>query len=563
MAQSGGTNGTGTGVRPRPRSALGPVGPTVASYFQAFSPAPSWGDLGAWPPDVFALTNLVLDHTEAYRFAVAPPAGRRWPPTADWEAHVVGGAEAWRQAAGHREKDLPESVRRHWDRLVSQLDVPLAVIRSGQESAVWEDLLTLHAMADQACHRLAAADPDATQAPFERRAWRLLTRHGSLSRIDPARVRITPKTHFASRGITIRSLSRYLALNYESVDVHWRRLPAASGSEVGMREYTILLVPWPLEIRSSAFRPVRGPLENMDHSAFGFFSFEPEAPLHLERLARLVEAAQRHAPRIDAVVFPEASVPADLVNAIEKLLGGLGVVSVVAGVRDAPGATGLGRNYVHLGVCTSRGWQRFHQAKHHRWCLDPLQVRQYHLSGALDPHRSWWEAIDLPPRTVEIIDLGNGATSAPLVCEDLARMDEVADLLRRIGPTLVIALLLDGPQLPQRWPSRYATVLADEPGSAVLTLTSLGMALRSQPAGTRRSRVVAMWNDPTSGLRQIELARGASGILLRASAELKTVWTADGRRHERSTPSIALAEIHQLRIPADAAPGSTAIARGG
>jgi hypothetical protein len=59
--------------------------------------------------------------------------------------------------------------------------------------------------------------------------------------------------------------------------------------------------------------------------------------------------------------------------------------------------------------------------------------------------------------------------------------------------------------------------------------------------------VVALWSDPGAGLRQISLERGASAILLRAIVELKTVWTADGRRHERSTPSVSLAGIHQLR----------------
>lgn len=553
MAQSGRANGnrTATGESPPRTSAAG--GPSVASYFRAFSPAPSWDALGAWPPDVFALTNLVLDHTEAYRFAVAPPSGRRWPPTADWEAQVLAAAAAWRESAGGPRPAMPALVRRHWDRLVDRMDVPLSVIRQGDEPAVWEGLLTLHAMADQACQRLANGDAEVPHRSFEHRAWRLLAGHGSLARIDAARVRITPKTHFASRGITIRSLSRYLALSYESIDVHWRRLPPVPGAEIGPRDYNILLVPWPLEVRASAFRPVSGPLENMDPTAFGFFSFEPTPPLDVGHLTRLLEAARQHAARIDVVVLPEASVSADQVEEIEQMLGQHGAISLIAGVRGSPGPSGLGKNYVHLGICTSRGWQRFQQAKHHRWCLDPSQVRQYHLSAALDPKRSWWEAIELPPRTVEIIDLGNGATSAQLVCEDLARMDEVADLLRRIGPSLVVALLLDGPQLPQRWPCRYATVLADEPGSAVLTLTSLGMALRSQPAGTKRSRVVAMWNDATSALRQLELARGASGILIRASVARRTVWTADGRRHERSTPSITLMETHQLKAAREAA----------
>jgi hypothetical protein len=142
--------------------------------------------------------------------------------------------------------------------------------------------------------------------------------------------------------------------------------------------------------------------------------------------------------------------------------------------------------------------------------------------------------------------MGRGATVVALICEDLARMDEVADVLRRVGPTLLVALLLDGPQLSTRWPCRYASVLADEPGSAVLTITSLGMAVRSRPPGASRSRVVALWNDPTRGLREIQLAKGAGGILITASIGRKTVWTADGRTHDRATPDLVLTGVRQL-----------------
>jgi len=49
-----------------------------------------------------------------------------------------------------------------------------------------------------------------------------------------------------------------------------------------------------------------------------------------------------------------------------------------------------------------------------------------------------------------------------LICEDLARLDPVNDLVRAVGPNLVMSLLMDGPQLTTRWPARYATVLADD-----------------------------------------------------------------------------------------------------
>ena len=56
---------------------------------------------------------------------------------------------------------------------------------------------------------------------------------------------------------------------------------------------------------------------------------------------------------------------------------------------------------------------------------------------------------------------------ASIMCEDLAQIDEVADVMRSVGPTIVITPLLDGPQLSSRWAARYASVLADDPWSAV------------------------------------------------------------------------------------------------
>ena len=62
-----------------------------------------------------------------------------------------------------------------------------------------------------------------------------------------------------------------------------------------------------------------------------------------------------------------------------------------------------------------------------------------------------------------------------------AEPEPAAELIRAVGPNLLIALLMDGPQLSNRWPARYAAVLAEDPGTSVLTLTSLGMAERSRP----------------------------------------------------------------------------------
>src|SRR5262249_15944263 len=83
------------------------------------------------------------------------------------------------------------------------------------------------------------------------------------------------------------------------------------------------------------------------------------------------------------------------------------------------------------------------------------------------PGVRWWEAMAVPRRAVQVVELAEGVTLVSLVCEDLARLDEVADLLRAIGPTVVVTTLLDGPQLASRWTAGSASVLAADPGPAV------------------------------------------------------------------------------------------------
>ena len=104
---------------------------SVRSYFASFAPAPDWDDLGRGP-DVFALANLVLDHTESYRFVVAPPPGRRWPPVPDWNAEIRREAREWREACGTPGGEPPPLVRDSWRVVTRSRDVSLA----GSEAAL-------------------------------------------------------------------------------------------------------------------------------------------------------------------------------------------------------------------------------------------------------------------------------------------------------------------------------------------------------------------------------------------------------------------------------------------
>jgi len=153
----------------------------------------------------------------------------------------------------------------------------------------------------------------------------------------------------------------------------------------------------------------------------------------------------------------------------------------------------------------------------------------------------------VPRRVVQVVELADGVTLVSLVCEDLARLDEVADLLRAIGPTLVITTLLDGPQLASRWTARYASVLADDPGSAVVTLTSFGFVQRSLPAGRPASRVVSLWKDPVRGLREIPLDADAHAALIHIRIGRTTRHSADGRPSVANTADVSAEGVRQIR----------------
>ena len=223
----------------------------------------------------------------------------------------------------------------------------------------------------------------------------------------------------------------------------------------------------------------------------------------------------------------------------------------------APNPGGLGSNWVHIGVnprlqkggtlVSSYGGQWFHirQDKHHRWSLDEAQIYQYNLGGALHPRIRWWEAMDIPRRLIQFVQVGEEVTIVSPVCEDLAQ-DDVAAVIRSVGPTIVVAVLLDGPQLGSRWGARYASVLADDPGSGVLTLTSFGMAQRSRSARHGPSPIIALWKDSASGTREISLEPGAHGVILTLCGDRTTRRSADGRWPVRTGTHYYAVAVNQI-----------------
>ncbi len=510
--------------------------PTPASVWQAVAGSAIADELLEWPPDVFALTDVILGRSEAYRFALSPPGGAEWPPAriSGWPDAVAAAGRRWSAWAEDREGELPDLLRDEWAVFRNGAEVSLEHLQEAHDWRICEALLTLHAIADEACAGLGVA-LDSSGGPgvvYRARGRELLARTGSLARIPTHFVRVLPKHRTPPNGTSLRSLARYASVHGPGVAVRWHKvLGRRAGVEPHDKGVNRLLLPWPLRVRASDFRPVAGSVNSLATEPSGFFEFAPAEGLDLDLVDRMLVAAHDEVDQVDVVVLPESAVDHGEIDGLEAVLGRHGVIGLVAGVRrrsEEPGR--FAGNWVHIGASTGDDWVHIRQSKHHRWSLDEEQVYQYHLGGSLHPHIRWWEAMEVPRRSVHFVEVGEGSTVVSLVCEDLAQIDDVAEVLRSVGPMIVITPLLDGPQLSSRWAARYASVLADDPGSTVLTLTSFGMARRSRPRGQSSSPVVALWKDPVRGIREIPLESGAQGVLISASADRATRRSSDGRR---------------------------------
>jgi hypothetical protein len=537
--------------------------PTLASTWWAISGVGFTDELLAWPPDVFALTNVLLDRSEAFRFALSPRHGMRWPPagTAEWSDAVVDAGRAWSAWVEDRHGPMPSLLAEEWRVALRRSDLPLADLAEGRDWRVVTALLSLHAIADEACAGLGSATEraDGRGAVYRGRARELLARTGSLARIAPRRVRVLPKVRTPPTGRP--AFSRYACVQGAGLEVSWHKMPTRHlGTDPRAEYVNLLLLPWPLRIRESDFRAVEGSVQRLEQDPFGFFEFAPAERLDLDLVDRVLIAALDEVDAVDVVVLPEAAIDKTEIGDLEAVLDRHGVAMLTAGVRQPSQGPGqVPCNWVHTGVDPrlrkgagppggpGRQWFHIRQNKHHRWSLDESQIYQYHLAGALHPHVRWWEAMEVPPRSLHFVTVGEEITIVSLVCQDLAESDEIASVIRSVGPTAVFTVLLDGPQLASRWAARYASVFADEPGSVVLTLTSFGMAQRSRPAGREASPIVALLKDADQGLREIPLERGAQAVLLTACGSRAIRRTADGRRPVDTGTHYFGAAVHQIR----------------
>jgi hypothetical protein len=523
-----------------------------------------WEHAPNWPPDLFAVAATIVDMSGVY-------SDRRYgggiSPPGFFDKKYVSKIRKYAKEWMDSPLSPPNRVEKLWSVLIKNGAKPL------WDSKKWQDAaIELLAISDETSVGIGLDSSEVTSIFSEVYSVMYVDAHtpGKIDStilntvcigVSPDVACVQPKTVTSQVGCSLNSLSHHLALlpARTKVKTYWSIL-AASGV-ASNAPLNLLLIPFPYRIDGDAFVPG----DQIDDEGGGewgsrsshFTVNQSWLPKHRsdQKIAKfikdLIVQAQKQVGIVHGVVLPELALNKEIAKKVaNRLRGTVGLEVFITGILSA-NESGCSRNeaYTCVFLPEEKQFLEFNQSKHHRWKLDEHQIKKYHLGHVLNPDHKWWENIDICERKVIFTVFRQGASMAVLVCEDLARVDPVQPVLRAIGPNLVIALLMDGPQKEARWSGRYATSLADDPGSSVLTFTSVGMINRSlYPSDTGLNKAVALWKDPKGGIRELTLKSGDLGLVLNLNCRSEENWTLDGRSDSKQTQLLSIGGIYPVAL---------------
>jgi hypothetical protein len=518
---------------------------------------PTW-DAPLWGPDAFAVCATLIEVSGCYHLPrYAMQGSKDCVFTKEYRQEVVDAGEKWSQGNASKARQFWNVIWRNRDLEVSNLSHECT-----------DALMKLLGAADEACAGVGfspKASPIAAYIAREHRRGlpnfvktQLQLPESICWMVSKSEVCVQPKAQTALVGCTMRSLSHHLSLLPGAGQVRTAWLYGNPADDSRERSVNFLLVPFPFGLDGGCV------VNDTSVTKTGpphFFALcqnwlkEGRRKLKPSELAtffaQLVRQAERHVQHVDAVVLPETALAGNEVADVAMLVAKKTDIELfisgtfIEGLRNQ-----AAQNQIYGAIYRSHQFvTHWVQPKHHRWRLDGDQICRYHFGDYLNPRQVWWESIALPPRTCTFYAFMDGASLAALVCEDLARIDPAQVALRAVGPNLVVALLMDGPQIATRWPARYATVLADDPGCAVLTLTSAGMIRRSVRPGDHVPDQIALWKDSSGSAQELKLPRDAHGLVITLSKSWEEDFVWDGRSDNRTTVRLILSGVREVRHP--------------
>ena len=300
--------------------------PTLASTWLGVAGTAITDELLEWPADLFALSDVLLERAESYRLVFSAPDGGRWPPSrfspseettwppgrfANWSNAVEAAAREWCVWAEDHTSPFPALLAEAWSTVLERASMPLEQLAQGRDWRICEALL------------IAAYDRGrGVRGPVRRSgplgwtgmhvsrpgagaAWRGQVRWPASAF---AFVRVLPKVSTPRDGGATSPATR--------ASIARLRHPLAQAARPSSRHrppaehVNVLMLPWPLRVRESDFRAVKGSVsKGWPRSRSGCLSsHRPRSGSISIWLIALWSPRGTRSDSVDVVVLPESAV---------------------------------------------------------------------------------------------------------------------------------------------------------------------------------------------------------------------------------------------------------------
>jgi len=551
---------------------------------------PDWSFAPRTPEDVFAAAGVLLETSGVLSFFGVPSGGphRDFPKLSLSKVEqekCVDVGEAWNASLD----ETPEFVQQLWAELRDYSHFPLNYqayrFRSDNQTYKnrnywWSAAYKLFVVSDCACKNFGFSPLIRKSETRDGEMWSVsiqaLASNSSRSTMfngksfvlpsslapqaDTDVVCVKPKALIPTVGSGTRVFSSNLALLPPRglVRTQWIVGPedAGASSDDGLN---ILAIPFPYQFSDDEFdvkelgmgpneKPVR--VFKLKQS---WLDDDPFAKFLRDTGQMLAECSEKEKRIVHGVILPELALNklrfAEFAEFVKSQNPHLEFI--VSGASENCESDPVEGNYVWVrryipqksGQYTkSDDYIEVSQSKHHRWNLSGSQIKGYALdykgNNGLS-EASHWENFAGRPRELNFVAYRRRSVFCSIVCEDLARSEPCHDIIRAVGPNLLFALLMDGPQIEQRWGAKYSSLFSDDHGCAVMTLSSLALvelSQKTQPEDRINHSVLYFKSPEMSEAKSVKTKEKGSGILLRltpdrdrAGGEFRRRETIDGR----------------------------------
>ncbi|WP_417681666.1 hypothetical protein [Roseibium sp.] len=489
---------------------------------------PSWHLPPGTPQDIFAATGLLLEDSGALAFfgAGLNRSHKEYPKLfldskSSKEMQEIG--KKWSQFV----EEIPNEISILWEDLFNYWEFPLNhraykfnKERKRNDQYWWLVAYKLFVISDTACNGIGFTPFDLNEKTFAGNFWRLRVQEinqrkklngfaknvelqSSLApRADPDVVCVQPKSLVPTLGAGTRVFSRNLALLRPRglVRTQWsvQTSVATVETDPGLN---ILVIPFPYDYEKNEFDLFRLNDETTERS-INVFRLK-QSWLEREKFSKFLsvcselirECIDEHGKSVHAIALPELALNQKSFEEFSVLAKKMApsLEFIISGSSENCEPQPKKGNYIWIRKYVARkegrhstedGFFDISQSKHHRWKLDGGQILDYSFEhgadGGLSELESYWENFSGRAREVNFLAFRQNSAFCGVVCEDLARSEPCHEIIRSVGPNLLFGLLMDGPQIEQRWGAKYASLFAADHGCAVMTISSRALVAKSQ-----------------------------------------------------------------------------------